>query len=549
MKKFVTSLLFLASLCSVVWGDPPKASERPLAQPADRAEAKPAPQKRKPHFTVSKETTYVTKPLDADGYIDYAAALHERLHRGVTPDNNAVVLLWKAFGPHPEGAKMPEQFFKWLEIDAPPERGDYFIALGKFVKERRKLDQLDWKDPIFQEQTDCSQRSWKPDQHPDIAAWLKANEKPLALVIEASKRSQYYSPLVPKRTEKKGSSGLFGALLPGVQKCRELANALTIRAMLHLGEGRIDDAWRDLLACHRLGRLVGRGPTLIEGLVGIAIDSIASNAELVFLADADLKTERIRKCLNDLRKLPPMPSFVDKIDVCERFMFLDVVMMVERNGLKTLEGLADGTPKSSSFLDKITSFYLQTSIDWDPSMRTANRWYDRVAKALRVEDFAERRKQLDEIDKELKDLTKKTRESMPQPLQLIFGKESSKLVSEWVSNVLVGLLMPAFLKVQQARDRGDQVQANLYLAFALAAYRRDNGSYPKNLEALMPKYMDKIPNDLFSGKPLVYKPGEKGYLLYSVGVNGRDDGGRSWEDAPSADDLRVRMPLPKPSPK
>ncbi len=544
MKKIVASSLLLASLASVVWSDPPSATERP----ADKAEAKPAPTKRKPHFTVSKETTYVTKPLDADGYIDYAAALHERLHRGVTPDNNAVVLLWKAFGPHPERTKMPAEFFKWLEIDPPPERGDYFIDLGKYVKERRKLDQLDWKDPIFQEQTDCSHRAWKAARHPEIAAWLKANEKPLALVIEASNRSQYYSPLAPKRTEK-GSSGLFGALLPGVQKCRELANALTIRAMLHLGEGRIDDAWRDLLACHRLGRLVGRGPTLIEGLVGIAIDSIASNAEVVFLADADLKTEQIRKCLNDLRKLPPMPSFADKIDVCERFMFLDVVMMVERNGLKTLEGLAGGTPNSSSFLDKITSIYLRTSIDWDPSMRTANRWYDRVAKALRVEDFAERRKQLDKIDKELKDLTKKTRESMPQPLQIIFGKDSSKIVSEWIGNVLVGLLMPAVLKVQQARDRCDQMQANLYLAFALAAYRCDNGSYPKNLEALMPKYMDKIPNDLFSGKPLVYKPDEKGYLLYSVGVNGSDDGGRDQWDTPPADDLRVRMPPPKPSPK
>lgn len=544
MKKIVASSLLLASLSSMVWSDPPKTTE----PPADKGEAKPAPTKRKPHFTVSNETTYVTKPLDADGYIDYAAALHERLHRGVTPDNNAVVLLWRALGPHPEGAKMPAEFFKWLEIDPPPERGDYFIALGKFVKERRKLDQLDWKDPIFQEQADCSQRSWKAARHPEIAAWLKANEKPLALVIEASERSQYYSPLAPKRTEK-GSSGLLGALMPGVQKCRELANALTVRAMLSLDEGRIDDAWRDLRACHRLGRLVGRGPTLIEGLVGIAIDTIACNAEIVFLAEADLKTDQIRKCLNDLRKLPPMPSFADKIDVCERFMFLDVVMMVERNGLKTLEGLAGGTPKSSNFWDKSMSLYLQTVIDWDPSMRTANRWYDRMARALRANAFTERQKQLDEIERELKELTKKTRESMPQPLQLIFGKESSKLVSEWVGNVLVGLMMPAVLKVQQASDRCDQVRDNLYLAFALAAYRRDNGSYPKKLEALMPKYMDKIPNDLFSGKALVYKPDEKGYLLYSVGVNGRDDGGIGREDTPPGDDVRVRMPPPKPSPK
>jgi hypothetical protein len=37
----------------------------------------------------------------------------------------------------------------------------------------------------------------------------------------------------------------------------------------------------------------------------------------------------------------------------------------------------------------------------------------------------------------------------------------------------------------------------------------------------------------------------KGYLLYSVGVNRKDEGGRGYEDDPPGDDLTVRMPLPK----
>ena len=62
----------------------------------------------------------------------------------------------------------------------------------------------------------------------------------------------------------------------------------------------------------------------------------------------------------------------------------------------------------------------------------------------------------------------------------------------------------------------------------------------------MPKYLDKIPLDMFSGKPLLYRPTEKGYLLYSVGVNGRDEEGHGYDDDPRGDDLTVRMPLPKP---
>ena len=40
-----------------------------------------APKKPKGKITISKETTYVTGPLDKDGYIDYAAALNERVSR------------------------------------------------------------------------------------------------------------------------------------------------------------------------------------------------------------------------------------------------------------------------------------------------------------------------------------------------------------------------------------------------------------------------------------------------------------------------------------
>jgi hypothetical protein len=74
-----------------------------------------ADKKPEPKFTLGKETTYITGPLDEDGYVDYATALNERLRKGIKPEENANVLLWKAFGPRPEGAKMPPDFFKFLQ--------------------------------------------------------------------------------------------------------------------------------------------------------------------------------------------------------------------------------------------------------------------------------------------------------------------------------------------------------------------------------------------------------------------------------------------------
>jgi hypothetical protein len=491
-------------------------------------------------FPIGKETTYVTGPLDADGRIDYALALNEHMRQGVTPENNANVLLWKAFGPHPEGATMPEEFFEWMEIDSLPEQGDYFIPLRRYLREQGKPELVRDVNAIYEELSDCSQRLWKASEHEKIAEWLNANEKPLALVLEASKRSHYFSPWTPKRTEN-GPSPLIGALLPGVQACREFANALTARAMLRLGQGRFDEAWQDLLACHRLGRFVAQGGSLIELLVGIAIDAIAGKSDLAFLQYVPGKSEWIKKCLSDLQKLPPMPLVADKVDITERMVALDIVVMIDRYGPESLENLDRVSPKEPSFF----SNHFQASIDWKPALININRWYDRIAKSLHNPDRDAREKELNQIEMELRELKAKSQISIIDRIYLFVAPDSARIRGEKIGNLLIGLMAPALSKVQSASDRCEQTQNNLYIAFALAAYKSDHGRYPEDLDALTPNYLDTITIDLFSGQPLLYRPSANGYLLYSVGVNGRDEEGHGTEDDPPGDDLSVRMPLPK----
>ena len=64
------------------------------------------------------------------------------------------------------------------------------------------------------------------------------------------------------------------------------------------------------------------------------------------------------------------------------------------------------------------------------------------------------------------------------------------------------------------------------------------------LDELAPKYLAKIPNDLFTEKPLTYQPNESGYLLYSFGQNEKDDKGKTYGELIDCDDIRVRVPLP-----
>jgi hypothetical protein len=543
------SFLVLSCLATVPKSEPSHVWQtQPAARPAARTvlvrATKPDTGAKEPkrRFTVGKETTHVTGPVGKDGYIDYAAALNQRMRQGVTPDNNAAVLLWKALGPHPEGGKTSPEIFRWLGMEAPLEGGDYYIDLSKYVKEHVK-DADQRTDILEHQEYRAMLRPWTPQQYPQLAAWLKANDKPLALVVEATKRTRYFSPLVPRRVGS-GSSGLIGALLPAAQKCRALGNALAARAMLRVGLGAHDLAWQDLLACHRLGRLVGRGPTLIEGLIGIALETIASNADLAYLEFARPTARRLDRCLRDLQNLPPPAAMADKVDLTERFTFLDIVMMIDRGGnhiVRDLESLAGG--KSAKAVDPQSQRILK-NIDWDPALRNANRWYDRIVTAMRARDRAARVRLLNAIETDVKALKKKLVDSGKLNQALLDDKLAPAVRGKALGDILICLLLPAVPKVHTAADRSGQIHDNLRLAFALARYQRDHGRFPRKLETLAPKYLTKIPSDIFSGKALVYVPSAGGYLLYSVGANGKDDGGRGYDDEPPGDDLSVRVPLP-----
>jgi hypothetical protein len=501
----------------------------------------------KANFTVSKETTYVTGPLGRDGRIDYAAALNERLGKGVTPETNANVAVWRTFGPKPEGGNgMPAEFFKLMGIDEPPEDGEYFVDLGKFVRDQLAIDDQELRQEIEEQLTRARHGPWSAKDHPYVADWLKAMQEPVDRLAEGMKRPHYFNPLTPRR-DPDGTSSLISALLPAVQKCRATAGAFTARAMLRLGEGKPDAAWQELLACHRLARHLARGATLIEGLVGVAIEAIVQRADVALLERPELTAKALRGYLRDLEALPPMPGAAYHVDLGERFMALDMMMLADRKGLGNLVailGFVDGLPAALRDGKKLPDGPLE-NMDWDPALRAANRLFDRLSAALREPDRQKREAELDRIDADLKAMKQKAIESGDLEKALTGQEIAPAARGKVLGDLLLALMAPAVRKVATAYDRVEQGQRNLHVAFALAAYQRDHGNYPKALDALAPKYLDKVPGDLFTGKPLVYKPSAKGFLLYSFGPNGQDDEGRWYDDEPRGDDPNVRIPQPK----
>jgi hypothetical protein len=493
--------------------------------------------KTKPKFTIAKDTTYLTEPLDKDGYVDYVKGFNDRLSKGVTPDNNANVLLLKACGPQYDDViidvVIPPAYFKLLGIEPLPKDGPYFVSLMQHLKSKGKIGKDFKENEIFVLSLRLCAEPWTAKKYPDVAAWLTETDKPLSLVAEAVKRTRYYSPLVPEKS-KENVPGIIVAPLHGAQYSRAMSRALLARAMLHLGEGRNDEAWQDLLTCLRLGRLVAQGGDLIHHNAGRGgIDGYAASAVEVFLDRAKDTSKHAMTRLNDLQKLAPLPPLADSIDL-NRFQFLDSVFFVARLGAVSL-GELGGKPVSNPVWE---------SINWDLPLRNGNKIFDRMILALRTKDRQTRNKLLSEYNADMRKLSKSVFDHKDFVKAWAAAGANPEALGKVTGDKLVNLMQPAIERLQQMNDRWEQEHRNLQIAFALAACRADTGKYPGQLDKLSPKYLAKIPEDLFTGKPLVYRTNGDGYLLYSFGINEKDDQGRDYDDEPRGDDIRIQMPLP-----
>ncbi len=66
------------------------------------------------------------------------------------------------------------------------------------------------------------------------------------------------------------------------------------------------------------------------------------------------------------------------------------------------------------------------------------------------------------------------------------------------------------------------------IACALERYRRAKKSFPDKLEELVPEFLAAVPKDICDGQPMRYRRAEDGgYLLWSVAMDRKDDGGNA----------------------
>lgn len=476
---------------------------------------------------ISRETTYIDGPVNPDGTVNYVAYLDARYSEGVTPENNAAPLLLRAFGSYVFPPATLGETLRRLDLPADFFDGDkHFINWkdrarpGKpgatMPSQPNEQDQADDEDEDGPSLNDVYEMLLAGQVHPDLEAWLAENAGPLELIRQASDKERYYLPIV---TTSKPSS-MIEVLVPSCQHYGSAAKTLAMRAILKMTRNDARGAWDDVLAAHRLARLMDQAPTVIEQLVAVGIEGMATKAGTVLATRGHLPPTGTRELLSKLANLRPVGRVVETIDETERFQTLDVVMMLSRPGGMGA-GLIPGSPMTTS-----------ADLDWNQMLRDLNAQYDGMVKPLRLPRFQGREKAQEANEKKFEQMEADLKDHPPTGLRMFLlsngGRPFRRARTTVMTNLLISILVPTLEQASLWEDHAKMSHEIETLAVALACYHAENGRWPAELKELYPSLLKTIPADRFSVNPLIYKPRQDGYLLYSIGMNMRDDGGQ-WE--------------------
>ena len=131
----------------------------------------------------------------------------------------------------------------------------------------------------------------------------------------------------------------------------------------------------------------------------------------------------------------------------------------------------------------------------------------------------------------------------PQSKRAIEDMENGVKRLPTYGSILTKMITPVFSRAVLSRDRATASLGDAQIALALKTHRSDRGGYPDSLAALE-RAGFKLPNDPFGGKTYHYRREGAGFIVYSIGPNLKDDGGKPWDRAAkSLEDGSYDLPI------
>jgi len=295
----------------------------------------------------------------------------------------------------------------------------------------------------------------------------------------------------------------IATLSPHYSQFRQMARLLATEASVHEDRGEWARALDSRLDCIQFGSDIPHGGGLIGMLVGMAIDAIGRKG-----ADRDadhLTAVEARRAAVRLQSI--LDRQVSYPDVLQEEKWFEQAALME-------------TFRDPSW---------RTSDPMGMAAAGGSRWQSATQSG---ELFViSNRRIMGDTTRTMDDLIARARKpyaaKLPPPPP--------------PGNPLTEMLLPIMPSARFNLERARALDSLLMLQLALRAYRLEHGTQPQRLGELVPAYLPRLPEDPFALKGgFGYRRSGGSRVLYSIGPDGKDDGGKAARGRYSTNPFRVQ---------
>ncbi len=261
-----------------------------------------------------------------------------------------------------------------------------------------------------------------------------------------------------------------------------------IDAVLKADEGNVEEAINQCLSMRKFLKLHLQEPFIINYLVSMGCMKLTAVCLNYMVSDRTIKTDTLEKIIQEWDVSPWNKNLEWKLET-ERASVIG-------NSLLYLRGEID-----LDWMEGNEVYYWLFRPVFKKEITRIPRIYDRLIEKAKMSYYQSRD-------------SKGPEKFMNETLWYY------KSIKMMVPNIEALLLKRASLNA---------IFDTAQIGMACKIYKNEFGYYPDKLSELSPEILKNIPVDPFTGKSYVYRKEDSGFIVYSVGSNQKDDGGKgTW---------------------